>query len=61
MVDWKYESRHHAQHVLPYLFLGPITAARDAKFLRDEGITMLLAVRDIRVVHRQIAGIQGCS
>ncbi|KAL8908802.1 MAG: hypothetical protein Q9171_005302 [Xanthocarpia ochracea] len=46
MVTWKYESRRSAQAILPFLFLGPITAARDRDFLRTQGITMLLAVRD---------------
>lgn len=56
MIYWKYESRRNAQQVLPFLFLGPITAARDRDFLRDEGITMLLAVRDIRIVHARLLG-----
>ncbi|KAL8789399.1 MAG: hypothetical protein Q9213_001156 [Squamulea squamosa] len=55
-IHWKYESRRNAQQVLPFLFLGPITAARDADFLRSQGITMLLAVRDIKSVHAKILG-----
>ncbi|KAL8752545.1 MAG: hypothetical protein Q9199_005669 [Rusavskia elegans] len=56
MTYWKYESRRNAQQVLPFLFLGPITAARDRNFLESQGITMLLAVRDIRVVHARLLG-----
>ncbi|KAL8766190.1 MAG: hypothetical protein Q9209_006955 [Squamulea sp. 1 TL-2023] len=55
-VHWKYESRRNAQQVLPFLFLGPITAARDVNFLQSQGITMLLAVRDIKSVHAKILG-----
>lgn len=46
MIDWKYEQRRMAQQVLPFLFLGPVSAARDSKFLQDNGITMVLAVRN---------------
>ena len=46
MLDWKYEQRRMAQKILPFLFLGPMTAAKDKQFLRREGITMLLAVRN---------------
>ncbi|KAL8634740.1 MAG: hypothetical protein Q9226_009443, partial [Calogaya cf. arnoldii] len=56
MVYWAYESRRQAQQILPFLFLGPISAARDPGFLKREEITMLLAVRDIRVVNAKILG-----
>jgi serine/threonine/tyrosine-interacting protein len=54
VLDWTYERRRDAQMILPYLFLGPMTAAKDERFLRGEtgrppdhpgGITMLLGVR----------------
>ncbi|KAL8712523.1 MAG: hypothetical protein Q9220_003371 [cf. Caloplaca sp. 1 TL-2023] len=45
-LDWEYKQRYTAQPILPFLFLGPITAARDTRFLQDNGITMILAVRD---------------
>lgn len=32
--------------ILPFLYLGPSSAARDTKFLAKEGITMLLVIRD---------------
>ncbi|KAL8858786.1 MAG: hypothetical protein Q9178_004703 [Gyalolechia marmorata] len=54
MVTWKYESRRSAQAILPFLFLGPITAARDRDFLRTQGITMLLAVRDSTYVQSNL-------
>ena len=46
MLTWQYEQRRTAQKVLPFLFLGPYSAARDLDFLRREGITMVMAVRD---------------
>ena len=46
ILDWEYDQRRKAQKILPFLFLGPMTAARDREFLKREGITMLLAVRN---------------
>lgn len=45
---WTYESRRAAQAILSFLYLGPASAARDRDFLRQHGITMLLAARDAR-------------
>lgn len=45
MLDWAYEHRRQAQMILPWLFLGPMLAAKDTAFLQREGITMVLAVR----------------
>ena len=47
MVDWKYEERRVAQEIVPFLFLGPVGAARDREWLRRKGITMVMGVRDI--------------
>jgi serine/threonine/tyrosine-interacting protein len=44
--EWKYESRRQAQSILPFIYLGPSSAARDINFLREQGITMLLVIRD---------------
>ncbi|KAJ9144806.1 Phosphatases II [Coniochaeta hoffmannii] len=46
--DWTYESRRLAQPILSFLYLGPASVARDRAFLRQHGITMLLAARDTR-------------
>ncbi|KAI1360567.1 phosphatases II [Xylaria arbuscula] len=46
--QWTYESRRAAQPVLDYLYLGPSTVARDRQWLRDQGITMILAARDAK-------------
>lgn len=45
---WTYECRRTAQPILDFLYLGPSSIARDRKWLRDNGITMLLAARDSR-------------
>lgn len=46
--DWKYEQRRTAQEVLPFLWLGPVAAARDNSFLQSHQITMVLAIRNIQ-------------
>ncbi|KAI9811850.1 MAG: hypothetical protein M1827_005201 [Pycnora praestabilis] len=54
MLDWKYEWRREAQKVLPFMYLGPVSAARDRDFLKREGVTMLLAVRDTKSAHARL-------
>ncbi|OTB03025.1 hypothetical protein M426DRAFT_322046 [Hypoxylon sp. CI-4A] len=44
--NWVYESRRTAQPILDFIYLGPSSVARDRQWLRDNGITMLLAARD---------------
>ncbi|KAK6537612.1 hypothetical protein TWF694_011792 [Orbilia ellipsospora] len=44
--DWRYESRREAQQILPHLYLGPLSAAKDLDYLRRENITLLIAVRN---------------
>ncbi|KAN0104667.1 phosphatases II [Hyaloscypha variabilis] len=44
--DWKYEMRRNAQAIQPFFYLGPSSATRDLDFLRREGITMLLVIRN---------------
>ncbi|KAI4115523.1 MAG: hypothetical protein LQ345_003891 [Seirophora villosa] len=46
--DWKYTNRWDAQRILPFLYLGPVSAARSRAFLEGNGITMVLAVRDTK-------------
>ncbi|KAI9753636.1 MAG: hypothetical protein M1815_006095 [Lichina confinis] len=46
---WPYEARREAQQILPFLYLGPLSSARDQLFLGQEGITMILAVRSTLV------------
>ncbi|CAO2653636.1 Nn.00g030470.m01.CDS01 [Neocucurbitaria sp. VM-36] len=44
LVEWAYERRRQAQMILPWLYLGPMVAARDKTFLEREGITMVLGI-----------------
>jgi serine/threonine/tyrosine-interacting protein len=44
--DWKYEHRRTAQSILPFLFLGPSAASRDIEYIKNNGITLLLAIRN---------------
>ena len=46
MLDWKYEDRRTAQPILPFLFLGPCSAAQNAAFVQTNGITFMVAVRN---------------
>lgn len=46
--DWKYEHRRFAQSIIPFLFLGPSAASKDIEYLKREGITLLLAIRDTK-------------
>ncbi|KAF2683904.1 FMI2 protein [Lentithecium fluviatile CBS 122367] len=45
LVGWTYERRRQAQMILPWLYLGPLTSARDRDLLKREGITMVFAIR----------------
>jgi serine/threonine/tyrosine-interacting protein len=45
LLEWSYERRRQAQMMLPWLYLGPMLAAKDQSFLAREGITMVLAIR----------------
>ncbi|CAG9939549.1 unnamed protein product [Clonostachys rosea f. rosea IK726] len=46
---WRYEQRRKAQRILDFIYLGPINAIRDFDFLRTEGITMVMVIRDSRM------------
>jgi hypothetical protein len=45
ILEWTYERRREAQMILPYLYLGPLAAVKDGAWLRREGITCVLGVR----------------
>lgn len=51
-VNWTYETRRTAQPILDYLYLGPVSIARDKQWLRDNGITMLVVARDAQMAER---------
>lgn len=44
LLEWTYELRREAQLVLPYLFIGPMTAAKDEAFLKKNEITCILGI-----------------
>lgn len=55
--DWTYAQRREAQQILPFLYLGPASMARDRDFVRNEGITLLLSIRDKRsAIARLLSG-----
>ncbi|MCJ1370429.1 hypothetical protein MMC20_001642 [Loxospora ochrophaea] len=56
IMDWRYEERRKAQAILPFLYLGPLSAARDRQYLQNEGITMVLAVRNTMSAHARLLG-----
>ncbi|KAJ3258928.1 hypothetical protein HDU77_002076 [Chytriomyces hyalinus] len=55
--DWKYDMRREMQSIVPNLFLGPYSCARDRPLLLTHGVTHLLCILDeresriMRVVH----------
>ena len=61
MLDWKYEQRRRAQRILPFLFLGPVSAARDRDYLQREGITMVLAVRNTMSAQARLLGTKAAA
>lgn len=61
--DWRYESRREAQQILPHLWLGPLSAARNTTFIEEQNITLLLAVRSsmtakAKLLANQLPGIR---
>ena len=56
MLEWKYEQRRMAQQILPFLYLGPMSAAKDRSFLQREGITMVIAVRNTMSAQARLLG-----
>ncbi|KAH0433214.1 putative dual specificity protein phosphatase 3 [Colletotrichum kahawae] len=44
-VGWNYEARRQAQPILDFLYLGPLSIARDANWLAQNGISMIIVSR----------------
>lgn len=44
-LQWTWKSRREAQPILDFLYLGPSSLAKDRKWLKENGFTMLLAAR----------------
>ncbi|KAM0421505.1 hypothetical protein ACHAPT_010679 [Fusarium lateritium] len=59
--DWSYEQRREAQPLLNFLYLGPNSVARDRKFLKREGITMVLVARDARMAGMKLMSIENVT
>jgi serine/threonine/tyrosine-interacting protein len=57
--DWKYEFRREAQQLLPHLYLGPLSAAKNSDFLTLAGITQLIAIRNARTRLGEAANVAG--
>ncbi|KAL6244691.1 hypothetical protein RBB50_008219 [Rhinocladiella similis] len=50
MSSWTYEMRRRAHSILPFLLLGPVSAARDPDFIERAGITLVIATRSSTAV-----------
>ncbi|KAJ5806629.1 uncharacterized protein N7503_004231 [Penicillium pulvis] len=44
--QWNYEMRREAQPILPFLYLGPSSCLRPREYLRNQGFTLLLGIRN---------------
>ncbi|KAL2871781.1 dual specificity protein phosphatase family protein [Aspergillus lucknowensis] len=53
-IDWTYSLRREAQRILPFLYLGPWSCLSNKQWLRDEGLTLLLGVRDERLARLRL-------
>lgn len=58
VLEWKYEHRRQAQKILPFMYLGPMSVAKDKKFLESENVTMVLAVRNVLSAQARLLGSQ---
>ncbi|WQF83502.1 Putative Dual specificity protein phosphatase [Colletotrichum destructivum] len=56
-VGWSYESRRKAQSILDFLYLGPLSVARDEAWLAKEGITMIIVTRHSRVAQARLMSV----
>lgn len=60
-IEWRYEERRMAQQVLPFMYLGPVSAARDMNFLKSSRITMVLAVRNTMSAQAKLLGSKAAT
>ncbi|KAK1544282.1 dual specificity phosphatase [Colletotrichum paranaense] len=56
-VGWNYEARRKAQTLLDFLYLGPLSVARDEAWLAKEGITMVIVTRHARVAQARLMSV----
>lgn len=52
--QWSYEMRREPQQVFPFLSLGPSSCLKDWDSLRQQGFTLLLAVRNRSSAHARV-------
>jgi serine/threonine/tyrosine-interacting protein len=53
MLTWNYDERSKAQDVIPWLFLGPSSAARDTNFVNDNQISCMVAIRSAQMIRNK--------
>jgi serine/threonine/tyrosine-interacting protein len=46
--NWRYEDRRCAQKISPFLYIAPYQAAKNREYLKREGITLLIGVRETK-------------
>ncbi|PGH30687.1 hypothetical protein GX50_06551 [[Emmonsia] crescens] len=61
LMEWKYDQRREAQMILPFLYVGPTSAARDVEFVKREGITYLLGIRGPLPYHTRVVNADKCA
>ncbi|KAL2824929.1 hypothetical protein BDW59DRAFT_146910 [Aspergillus cavernicola] len=52
--EWTYSLRRAAQRILPFLYLGPWSCLSNKQWLQEEGITLVLGVRDQRLAQSRL-------
>jgi serine/threonine/tyrosine-interacting protein len=57
VLDWNYQERWSAQAVLPFLYLGPVSIAKNGSFLQQHAITMILNMRTVLTSGSKSLGI----
>jgi hypothetical protein len=58
---WTWNSRHRAQPILDFLWLGPHSVVRDRAFMDQEKFTMILMVRDKKLADFGFMGAKRLS
>ena len=54
VMDWRYEERRTGQEILPFIHLGPLSAAKDREYLLRNGITLVMAVRNLSSAYARL-------
>ncbi|OHE95708.1 dual specificity phosphatase [Colletotrichum orchidophilum] len=56
-VGWNYEARRKAQTLLDFLYLGPLSVARNEAWLAKESITMIIVTRHSRMAQARLMSV----